>query len=248
MNRHGPVSSLSSVNGRLRRRNEDCGYRNDETGLYAVADGIGGAPGGNVASALAMESFETEGKALNSVSKPWTRDALETMLTRMNNYILDYGNRHRNYRGLGTTFTGLVIESSEKWWLLHAGDSRLYGLGKTEVRQITIDQTLKTERIRMGLSSESKSWHVHENHMLTNYLGSESFYSEIQVIRPRDYCCFLLCTDGLSKSIERDRLQKMIQPDMDDPEIMCTKLIDVARSAGSSDDITVLAIVLQERN
>jgi serine/threonine protein phosphatase PrpC len=104
------------------------------------------------------------------------------------------------------------------------------------------------ERIRMGLSSNSEHFHSHENHMLTNYLGSKSFYPEIHALSPNDYCCFLLCTDGLSKSIELDTLYKMVNSVVDDPAILCNKLIDAAQSAGSSDDITVLAIVLEEIN
>ncbi|NOZ74681.1 MAG: serine/threonine-protein phosphatase [FCB group bacterium] len=233
-------SYLATARGSHHSRIEDRGYCDDDLGAYAVADGIGGIGGGHVASDLAIKTFIREVKSLKSVSKPWSPEILNSLLVRINDAILNYGQEHSEYRGLGTTFTGVIVEHSSQWWLLHAGDSRLYCLEETGIRPLTTDQTLKTERQRMGLPADSAA--SREKHILTNYLGSSSFYPETSRFDPRPCSGLLLCTDGLCKSLEPNRLHTLVHAEMRSPENLCTHLIAEAKTAGSTDDITVIVI------
>ena len=190
-------SCLVSQKGPAHAQNEDHGYQNDRYSAYAVADGIGGLPAAATASEIAISRFANEVEQLNKSPKPWEEKVIHTLFTCINDSVLSHGQNISDCHGMGTTFSGLIAENEDRWWLIHAGDSRIYGMTSARITQLTTDQTLYTERQQMGLPVDSTSDRA--THVLTNYVGSPSFSPTVRIINPRQYAALILCTDGLCK-------------------------------------------------
>ncbi len=233
------ASCLVSQRGLSHVRNEDHGYQNDNRQVYAVADGIGGLPGGDKASEIAIDHFIDEIRKLKSLGSPWDSERMNAIFLNINQAVLDYCNRYPDYRGMGTTFSGLIAENENRWWLLHAGDSRVYGIEPSGVKQLTTDQTLSTERQQMGLPIDSGN--ERSMHVLTNYVGTPFFKPTVELINPRLYHSFILCTDGLCKKMNPEMMKNGLR-NTSALEENCQTLVRLAQKAGSTDDITVIIV------
>lgn len=240
------TSAWRSQTGTAREKNEDACHASDDSGLYCVADGVGGAAGGEVASRLAVEAFVSEAALLEKQSQPWPTSGLEELLSRMNSRIVEYGRQNKDLAGLGTTFSGLIPENPSRWWMLHSGDSRAYGVTRdTQLVQLTKDHTLAEERISMGLPPEEQvSGHRAED-ILTNYLGSTLFSADVNTLAPAAFRLILLCTDGLTKMLSAEEISALVRSTRNDPDELCEHLIQAAEEAGSGDDITLVAVQIR---
>ena len=224
--------------GRARERNEDA-YLVQQP-VFAVADGMGGHRGGNVASALALESLtEVEAPAEGEPSP------LVEEIKRANVRILERGSADRDLRGMGTTVTA-VHADGDKAHVAHVGDSRAYLLREGTLQQLTEDHTLVQRMVREGkLSTEEAATHPRRS-ILTRALGVEE---EVDVdeltldLHPGDRV--LLCTDGLTSMVERERIQEVLEAERD-PERACDALIAEANAAGGDDNITVVLLDVVE--
>ncbi len=237
------TSSWRSQMGVMRAKNEDSCFANDSNGLYCVADGIGGAPAGEVASSVAVDLFVSESSRISDHSEPWQVSDLEEMLSRLNSGIIEYSQRDSSLMGMGTTFSGVISESSSRWWIMHAGDSRIYAVSKDDqLVQLTKDQTLAEERIKMGLTPKGGIYGHRTEDILTNYLGSDMFSPVVNAIVPREYELLLLCTDGITKMLNLEDISSIVQSSINDIDELCGRLVKAAGEAGSGDDMTLVAV------
>jgi PPM family protein phosphatase len=221
--------------GRSRARNEDS-YLVQEP-LYAIADGMGGHRGGDVASSLALESLQPpEGEA---PAEEFHR--LVEQIKDANRRVLERGEADRNLRGMGTTLTA-ILAADGKAHVAHVGDSRAYMLREGSLQQLTEDHTLVQRMIREGRLTEEEA-HTHpQRSILTRALGVEDDIpiDELTLdLKPGDR--LLLCSDGLTNMIGREAIQEILQTE-DDPQRAADRLVEEANRAGGDDNITVIVL------
>ena len=229
------VGAVTDV-GRARERNEDAYLVNDP--LYAVADGMGGHRGGDVASTLALEVL----------AEMASRDSGETPLSRLveeikeaNRRVMERGESERDLRGMGTTLTAFVA-AGDRGYLAHVGDSRAYRLRDGSLQQLTEDHTLVQRMVREGRLTPEEAAHHPQRSILTRALGVEGDLDvDDLTLDLRDGDRLLLCTDGLSSMVPRARIQEILESEPD-PQVASDLLVEEANGAGGDDNITVIVV------
>lgn len=212
--------------------------------LFMVADGMGGAAAGEVASEMATSIV------LRELRRDWVSNAEVTgaafaraivhAAAVANREINTFASHHAEYRGMGTTATiaGLL---GDTLYLAQVGDSRAYLVRDGVARQITKDQSLMQKLVEAGEITEEEAEHSERRNIILQALGPESTVKidlTHQKLRRGD--TLVLCSDGLSGQVSRDEIAQVVR---EEPDLMavCKRLIDMANSAGGPDNITVIA-------
>jgi protein phosphatase len=225
------VAGVATDIGRVREGNEDSFLV--EPPLYAVADGMGGARGGEVASQLALATVEDgflEG-----------RGGLRELVEQANAAVFTRSAEDRSVAGMGTTLTAAMI-AGETAHLVHVGDSRAYLLRAGDLRQLTEDHTLVQRMIRAGeITATEADVHPHRN-VLLRVLGTEP---DVEVDE-RDLGLLegdriVLCSDGLTNMIAREQLLAILEAAAE-PQDAAERLVRAANHAGGIDNITVVVL------
>ena len=211
--------------------------------LFMVADGMGGAAAGEIASAMAVESIKTEMRT-NWVQQPATDAeafvlALKTATKNANTQIHTYASQHAEYRGMGTTATiaGLL---GDTLYLAQVGDSRAYVVRRGVARQITKDQSLMQKLVEAGELTEEEAEHSERRNIILQALGPEQNIRVDLTHQPvRRGDVLVLCSDGLSSQLNKDAIAEVVT-EQDDLEAACQSLIDLANARGGPDNITVI--------
>lgn len=219
--------------GRVREGNEDA-FLNDAP-LFAVADGMGGHQGGEVASRLALETLEVLFKH--------GRGTLADQVREANRAVFERSGRDAAVAGMGTTLTAAVAEAG-RLRLAHVGDSRAYLLRDGELRMLTEDHTLVQRMVERGeITEQEADVHPHRS-VLTRALGTEP---EVQidegVLDAQDGDRILLCSDGLTGMVPDERIERILR-DAAEPRDAVKELVRAANAAGGVDNITVLVLDL----
>ena len=208
--------------------------------FFAVADGMGGAKAGEVASAMATEVFEGESDS----SEP-AEAQLARMLREANKRIHDLAVADESHRGMGTTLTAAKVTGDEIS-LAHVGDSRAYRMRDGELEQLTKDHSLVAELERSGQITAEAAEHHPQRSIITRALGPEP---EVEVdtmtypARPGDV--FLLCSDGLTTMVPEARIARILGRSRDLDSAL-SRLIREANEGGGRDNITAIAFRLDE--
>jgi serine/threonine protein phosphatase PrpC len=253
--------------GNHREQNEDFYFADDKTGLFIVADGMGGHKAGEIASKVAVESFAEyfldflknnslfaggEKPPLSScengasVADDHIKSVLVDAFKYANTKVFDRANADGDCSGMGTTltvcYTGQPI--GETVFFAHIGDSRAYFLRGRDLKLITEDHTLVGELFKKGVITYDEMF----DHPLRNYLndvvGTDSEINPDIItvgVRPGDL--IILCSDGLN-SMLRDHAIFGIASKFKNPQRAVEELIKKAKSAGGLDNVTVIAIKL----
>lgn len=226
--------------GLRRDQNEDAFLVENERGWFAVADGLGGSAGGGIASKLAIIEFKSRLEELAKAGSKPDDQAGAAIIRGINNAIVDFGLTHKSTPNLATTFTALVILNPNKGYLLHAGDSRLYGFhDELGLTALTEEHTLATERRKQG----QESINPEDGNVLVNCLGNlNTSWSEYRSIDLANYHAFLLCSDGLNKMVPHERLEQIMRGNWRDPKSCVGRLVDMALNVGGFDNITAVVI------
>jgi PPM family protein phosphatase len=221
--------------GQVREGNEDAYLV--VAPLYAVADGMGGHRGGEVASSLALETvqqlFERQ------------EGTLADQVAQANRAVYDRSRSDRSVSGMGTTLTAALIDGSEVH-LVHVGDSRAYLLRDARLRQLTEDHTLVHRMVVEGeITPEEAETHPHRS-ILTRALGvDESVQVDEGDVQVETGDRLLLCTDGLTGMVPEEQIQE-IMLDAADPQEVVDRLVKVANRAGGIDNITAVVLDFAE--
>ena len=232
--------ALSDV-GRVRTNNEDCALILPEIGLYLLADGMGGARAGEMASRLAVDTVA------EVVRQSWQRDpqVLLSAVEEANRRVLEASNSDPQLEGMGTTLVA-VLEAGDELAIASVGDSRAYLLDDAGFRPITEDQTWVHEVGRpLGLDEESLRNHP-MRHVLTMAIGVGGALSiHYYMIHLKPTALLLMCSDGLHGVVEPPVLESILRDDgagHEQLEYKCQALIEAAKQAGGPDNVTCVLL------
>ena len=228
--------------GRRRRQNEDSYVH--EPPVFAIADGMGGAQAGEVASRLAAAVLEE----VNGEEAIGEARAAE-LIQEANRRVYERSNQDAAVSGMGTTMTvALVDDASGTVAIGHVGDSRAYLIRDGELEQLTEDHTLVNELLKSGkLSPEEANVHPQRS-VITRALGTEPDVDvDTFTIETRPGDVFLLCSDGLSSMISDSEILGLVRSGDGDLEAALRGLVEAANTSGGDDNITVVAFEISER-
>jgi protein phosphatase len=208
-----------------------------------VADGMGGAAAGEIASAMAVEVVLEQMRAVWIADSTGGREsfvrALKGAAKAANEAINAYATAHPEYRGMGTTATvaGLL---GDTLYLAQVGDSRAYIVRDGVARQITKDQSLMQKLIEAGELTEEEAEHSERRNIILQALGPEpSIKIDLTHQSVRQGDTLVLCSDGLSGQVSKDDIASVVSKESDLTNA-CRNLIDLANSNGGPDNITVI--------
>ena len=236
------LSSFAGTDvGLARSGNEDSHLRGRT--VFAVADGLGGHQGGEVASAMAVEPLAAlDGRAFASAQE--AAEALAGAIREANLAILRRGRSDPELWGMGTTVTAAAVATDRVLQLAHVGDSRAYLLRKgAPLRQLTTDHTVVEEAVERGLLTRQQAAVHPQRGVVTRAVGLDP---EVRIdlpepleLEPGDQV--LLCSDGLTEVVDDDQIAGVLA-DRADGGDACQALIAAANQAGGPDNVTVVLL------
>ena len=227
--------------GMVRESNQDSMLTAEP--LFAVADGMGGHQGGEVASATALEILETTFKAGEDGSEDDFREAVR----RANAKVWDKAQLTEELRGMGTTLTGIarVVDAEseqERLLLVNVGDSRGYLFRDGELQQLTEDHSLVQEMVRSGQISAEEAEHHPRSNIVTRAMGVEpTVEADYQYLEVRGGDRVLLCSDGLVREVSDDQVASVLRR-LANPDDAAKELVAQAKAHGGHDNITVVIV------
>jgi protein phosphatase len=212
--------------------------------VFMVADGMGGAAAGEIASSMAVDVVVRElaerWRALERYDPESFAAALRAATSAANARIHDFAVQHPEYRGMGTTATVAAL-LGDTLFLAQVGDSRAYLVRDGMARQITKDQSLMQKLIEAGEITAEEAEVSDRRNIILQALGPEAFVKvdlTHQKVRRGD--TLILCSDGLSGQVRGDEIAQTVAEERD-LERLCQRLIDSANASGGPDNITVVA-------
>jgi serine/threonine protein phosphatase PrpC len=227
--------------GRVRPVNQDVPL--ERPNLYAVADGMGGHAGGEVAAQIAVETLD------HAFDRSPTAAGLREAFTEANVAIWQESQANTDLRGMGTTLTAMALvggeDGADVLALANVGDSRAYVLSDGGLIQVTDDHSLAEERMRHGEMTEAEAAVHPQRHILTRALGvSSEVETDMWELHLRSGDRVLLCSDGLTNEVGMDEMTDVLVS-VRDPEEAAQRLVEVANEHGGSDNITVIVVDVQ---
>ncbi|WHZ29431.1 MAG: Protein serine/threonine phosphatase PrpC, regulation of stationary phase [Nitrospira sp.] len=234
--------------GLVRALNQDAFAAIDEAGIWAVADGMGGHVGGEVAAQTAIATVRAEAATSSHLlghGQTSPTDVLTNLISRAHDAILNRSRSKSKLKGMGTTIVLLAIMSGPApiAYIAHVGDSRAYRFRSGMLIPLTKDHSLIEKYLERGiLTAESAKTHP-ERHVLTRALGiGETVNPTITAfpILPEDLV--LLCSDGLTKMLEDEDIRTVCAAGELDPTQVCNRLVNAALDRGGEDNVTVVVV------
>jgi PPM family protein phosphatase len=211
--------------------------------LFMVADGMGGAAAGEIASAMAADVI------LTHLKQTWATDAdaspqrfafrLKEAVENANTKIHQHSKEHPEVRGMGTTVTVAGILGHELY-LAQVGDSRAYLIRQGEAIQLTKDQSLMQRLVEAGELTEEEAEQSERRNIILQALGPEARVKVDLTYQPLSRGdTVVICSDGLSGQVKKEEIADMVR---ETPDLvgLCSRLIDVANSRGGPDNITAV--------
>jgi PPM family protein phosphatase len=230
-------ATAATDTGRRRRRNEDA-YVCDPP-LFAIADGMGGAQAGEIASHLAATSVQHAER-----DGPVDDQRVTRLIQDANRSVYERARTDEATSGMGTTMTVALVDG-EIAHIGHVGDSRAYLVRDHSLEQLTEDHSLVGELVRSGrLSPEEAGAHPHRS-VITRVLGTDP---EVKVdafsigTKPGDL--FMLCSDGLTSMVDDARILEVIESHRSDVNATARALVAEANASGGEDNITVVLFTI----
>jgi serine/threonine protein phosphatase PrpC len=230
-------SGSASDVGRVRSVNEDLVY--EGSSLFAVADGMGGHAGGEVAAQTAIDSLRSGFDLAPSA------EGLVDAIHSANKAVWEKGRSDASLRGMGTTLVAAALvgtEEGDRLVLANVGDSRGYRVHDRELEQLTVDHSVAEELVARGeLSEDEAAIHPHR-HILTRALGVDMDVSvDVWDFVPQEGDRFLLCSDGLSNEVPVEQMSRILT-EVRDPQQAAEALVAFANRRGGNDNITALVL------
>src|SRR5581483_6439591 len=229
--------------GRKRRRNEDAFVC--EPPLFAVADGMGGAQAGEIASSLAAAAVSG---GLNGDEAPEDAERLVVeLIQEANRRVHDRATTDASASGMGTTLTVALARADDVVAIGHVGDSRAYLLREGKLEQLTDDHSLVAELVRRGeLSPEEAEVHPQRS-VITRALGTDPDVDvDTFTVQALDGDLFLLCSDGLTTMVDVDTITDLVDRNRADLRAAARSLIREANNRGGDDNITAVLFEVVE--
>ena len=224
--------------GRIRANNQDAMYA--DSGLFVVADGMGGHQGGEVAANLAVRTLTNAERS--------DREQLREAVAEANRVVHQTALEEAELHGMGTTLTTLAVSqaaNTHQFVILNVGDSRIYRHRDGQLEQLTEDHSYVAELVRRGeLDDEAAQAHPYRN-MLTRAIG---VHAEVEIdewlLEPVSGDRFMLCSDGLTNELADLEIAEQLRFDKD-PSTTAKALVGLANERGGRDNSTVLIVDVQ---
>ena len=239
--------------GKVRPSNEDSMHWDLQTGLFVVADGMGGHQAGEVASRLAIDAvrgFLESSRGDRDLTWPFgfnpslsfNGNRLVTAVKLANRRVFDAGEEQPDYAGMGTTIVAAVF-CGNRVSIGHIGDSRCYRLRGEKFEQLTRDHSLLQEQIDSGVLTQEQARFSLNKNLVTRALGIEAIVpTDIAEYRIEANDIYLLCSDGLTDMVDPDVIHSIIDEKRSDLAVAAGDLIDLANQNGGRDNISVVLV------
>ncbi len=230
-------AAVRTDTGRRRRRNEDAYVC--EPPLFAIADGMGGAQAGEVASGLAAAVLAEAGGDERG------EDRVRSLIQEANRRVFRRSSEDAAASGMGTTMTVALVDADTGTIVLgHVGDSRAYRVRGGELDQLTEDHSLVGELRRSGQLSREEAEAHPQRSVITRAVGTEPDVDvDLETIRAEPGDLFLLCSDGLTDMVSDGEILSLLE-ESNDLDAAARALVDAANRGGGEDNITVVLFQL----
>jgi PPM family protein phosphatase len=225
--------------GRKRRQNEDAFVLRPP--LFAIADGMGGARAGEIASALAAGALK------ESEARSGGEQRVKELVQEANRRVHDRASNDPATSGMGTTMTVALVEPSGEITFGHVGDSRAYVLRGETLEQLTDDHSLVAELVRRGELSERDAEVHPQRSVITRALGTDPDVDvDAFTVRPEEGDVYLICSDGLSDMVAGDEIEEILRRHRADLDGAARALVKAANRGGGDDNITAVLFEMVE--
>ena len=247
--------AVSSDPGLRRSSNEDSCCSRPDTGLFVVADGMGGHVAGEVASRIAVEAIEAfiEETAGADKNRTWPfpfdpdlsldGNRLKAAFRLANRKIASAIHDSQDLRGMATTASAILLGMDGNACVGHVGDSRVYVLDAAGFRQITHDHSWVEEQVRAGtLTASAARQHPWRNVVTRALSGGDDPEVDVTEVTPVPGERYLLCSDGLFTVVTDERIAEILGDRTATLDAICQRMVDTANEAGGPDNITTLVL------
>jgi len=225
--------------GRKRRQNEDAFVVRPP--LFAIADGMGGARAGEIASALAASAL-SEADELHG-----GEELVRSLVQEGNRRVHERATVDPSTSGMGTTMTVALVEPNGDIVFGHVGDSRAYRFRDGQLEQLTDDHSLVAELVRRGELSERDAEVHPQRSVITRALGTDPDVDvDAFTVRPEPGDLYLICSDGLSDMISSGAIQEVLRRNRADLDAAAHALVKAANRSGGDDNITAVLFEIVE--
>jgi PPM family protein phosphatase len=227
----------ASDTGKKRRRNEDSYVVAPP--LFAVADGMGGAQAGEVASKLAAAALEDTDSGSSS-----GQERVVSLIQEANRRVYARANTDPATSGMGTTMTVALVEG-QVVTIGHVGDSRAYLVRAGRLEQLTEDHSLVNELLKSGKLSPQEAETHPQRSVITRAVGTDPDVDvDAFAVDARAGDVFLLCSDGLTDMVDDEGILDVVERYHDDLDRVAKSLVSAANRGGGEDNITVIAFTM----
>ena len=245
------TASGSTHTGLIRKENQDVFLIDNlfDGGLYIclVCDGMGGANSGNVASALAANTFVDSFRAMLAPDLQNIEQCVVEAVSRANTQVYVHARTTPDFSGMGTTLVAAVITKNSAI-IANIGDSRAYLIESDQITQISNDHSLVQEMVNIGKITPREAKNHPDKNLITRAVGTdENVQCDIYHVKCPVNSCIFLCSDGLYDLVDDDEILHHIKsaPNLQQG---CDTLIDLAISRGGHDNITAVLFYNEEVN
>jgi len=229
----------------VRTSNEDCFVANPDTGLFLVADGMGGHAAGEIASRLAATTMDDMVTAKGSAGQE-PAEILRLATLAANSRVLEVQRADRALAGMGSTLTALLVRGS-RYSIAHVGDSRAYRLRDGTLQQLTRDHSLVWHLFENGVLEKADLVRHPQKNLITRSIGSHPQVEiDIEEGEGRAGDLYLLCSDGLTDGVSDEGIRGLLIAAEITPQEMADNLVNAANEAGGPDNITVVVVRLDD--
>jgi len=221
--------------------NEDSFLADHDRGIFAVADGVGGAEAGEVASQTAVDVLKEAFRHRISDGDD-VEDLMELAIQRANSSIHQMASEHPRFSMMATTIVALHVDGL-KATFGHVGDSRLYRLTPDgKLHRETEDHSIVEEEVRAGRMTPEQAAHHPSKNVISRALGAESSVEvDMKTIEIAEGTAFLLCTDGITRHIDDEELQALLRSGQG-AEVICAEMKERCYQRGAEDNLTAVLV------
>lgn len=228
-----------------RPQNEDSYIELNKNGIFAVADGVGGAQAGDVASQMAMEILGEAFENLQSGTDP--EEIMKLAIERANSAIFQMSQDLPQLSTMATTIVALHI-SGNIATIGHVGDSRLYRIdNKGELYRETQDHSVVEEEVRAGRMTAEQAAHHPSRNVISRALGAEpSVEIDMKTIMFEPQTAFLLCSDGITRHIHDSEIKELLKSGSS-PDFICRQMKEICYQRGAEDNLTAVIVKVTDQ-
>lgn len=244
--------ALKTHAGQVRPLNEDAVGADPDSGLFILADGLGGYNAGEIASTMAVSTLlaelpsELDGARVSPAAAFDPQQILRDRLIAMNSTIFRAALNSSAFEGMATTIVVAWL-LGDRLWVAHTGDSRLYRMRGGQLEQLTRDHSFSQELLDAGMVTEEEARLLPAKNLVTRALGASA---EVEP-EVRDYPLqagdlVLMCSDGLTEMISFAEIGAQLSSCKGDVQEGARRLVDMANEAGGRDNVSVVVVGVQE--